>query len=143
MNRVKTKVWPVFAGLITAFIIMMIFEYINSYFFPLPDGLIISDSKAVQAFTATLPWTGYILVLIGWIIGSFKAGCVTTYLSRENTYKLSFVTGIILTLLGLINNLAIGSPTLFSVISLPVFIIFTYLGHIYLNKVLRGRFKST
>ena len=139
MDLIKRKLWPVLAGLLTAFLVMMIFEFVNSYFFPLPEGLDMTDTEAVHAFTATLPWTAYILVLLGWIVGAFKAGCVATYLSKEYAYRLSFITGIILTLLGLVNNLAIGSPILFNVISLPMFIIFTYLGHKYLRKMHAGR----
>ena len=35
----KTKALPVIAGLITAFIIMMLFEFGNSFFYPLPENL--------------------------------------------------------------------------------------------------------
>lgn len=131
----KTKVWPVVAGLLSAFIIMMIFEYINSFIFPLPKDLDIYDTGAVHAFTASLPWTVYILVFFGWVLGAFKAGCVTTYLAKEQTYHLSFVVGIILTILGIANNIMIGHDVFFNIIGLPMFIVFTYLGHKYLYKV--------
>lgn len=134
-NFLKLRLWPVVAGLLTAFVIMMIFECINSLFFPLPDGLDIMDPVAVRAFTETLPWTAYILVFLGWVVGSFKAGCVTTYLSKEETYRLSFDVGILLTILGILNNLMIGHSMFFNIIGLPMFILFTYLGHKYMKKV--------
>lgn len=137
-NFIKRKLWPVLAGLLTAFIVMMIFEYVNSLIFPLPEELDFNDTAALQAFTATLPWTAYILVLLGWIIGAFKAGVVTTFFSREQKYKFSFVVGVILTFLGIINNLVIGHDMVFNMIALPVFILFTYLGHKALKR-LRGR----
>lgn len=133
------KAWPVVAGLLTAFIIMMVFEYVNSLFFPLPEGLNIYDPSAVQAFTDSLPWTVYILVLLGWMLGAFKAGRVTTYLARENTYRLSCIVGIILTVLGGINNFLIGHDLVFNIIGLPMFIIFTYLGHKYLRRTHMAR----
>lgn len=135
----KLKVWPVIAGLLTAFIVMMVFEYINSFFYPLPSGLDIKDPVMVRAFTATLPWTAYILVFLGWVIGAFKAGCVTTYLAHEEKYRLSFVVGVILTVAGVANNLLIGHDMFFNIIGLPMFIIFTYLGHRYLLKVHNAR----
>ena len=135
----KLKLWPVVAGLLSAFIIMMICEYINSFIYPLPDDLDIMDTVAVQAFTASLPWTAYILVFLGWVLGAFKAGCVTTYLSKEEKYRLSFVVGVLLTLLGLINNLLIGHAVFFNIIGLPMFILFTYVGHKYMWKVWRAR----
>ncbi len=130
-----TKVWPVVAGLLTAFIIMMVFEYVNSFLYPLPEGLDIYDPAAVQAFTASLPSTAYILVFLGWILGAFKAGCVTTYLAKEDTYRLSFIVGVLLTLAGIANNIMIGHDMFFNIIGLPMFIVFTYLGHKYLRKV--------
>lgn len=138
-NFLMKKLWPVVAGLLTAFIIMMVFEYANSFLYPLPEGLDVMDRDAVVAFTNSLPWTAYILVLLGWAFGSFKAGCVTTYLAREHTYRLSLVVGVILTLLGVVNNLMIGHHYLFSVVGLPVFIVGTYLGHVYLRKVHAAR----
>ncbi|MFA6050067.1 MAG: hypothetical protein WC761_02615 [Candidatus Paceibacterota bacterium] len=138
-NFLKLKVWPVIAGLLTAFVIMTLFEYINSFFFPLPEGNNINDIYQLHAFTASLPWTAYILVLLGWIVGAFKAGCVVTYLSKENTYKLSLLTGVILTIFGLFNNLVIGHDVVFNIIALPMFVVFTYLGHKYMKKVFAKR----
>jgi hypothetical protein len=135
----KYKLWPVIAGLLSAFIIIMIFEFINSFFYTIPEGLDTSDVNALHEFTASLPWTAYILVFLGWVIGSFKAGCVTAYLAKESRYRMSFVVGIILTLIGIANNMIIGHDTLFNILALPVFIIFTYLGHRYLRKVYEGR----
>ena len=122
------------AGLVVAFVVMMIFEYANSFIYPLPADLNIYDPAAVRAFTASLPWTAYILVFLGWVLGAFKAGWVTTYLSKEKTYRLSFLTGAILTILGIINNIAIGHAMFFNLIGLPMFILFTYLGHRYYLK---------
>lgn len=133
-NFLKRKAWPVIAGLLTAFIVMMVFEFVNSLIFPLPEGLDIRNTEAVQAFTATLPWTAYILVLLGWIIGAFKAGVVTTFFSKETKYKLSFVTGVILTIAGVFNNIIIGHNMVFNILGIPLFILFTYLGHRSLIK---------
>lgn len=128
-NVVISKIWPVGAGLGVAFVVMMLFEWVNSFLFPLPEGLDMYDTAAVQAFTASLPWTAYILVFLGWVIGAFKAGWVTTYLSGESTYRLSLLVGIILTILGIINNVMIGHDMFFNIIGLPMFFLFTYLGH--------------
>jgi hypothetical protein len=130
----RRTVWPVFAGLLVAFIIMMLFEFTNSYFYPLPEGLDIYDSNAVKAFTATLPWTAYILVIIGWILGSFKAGCVTTYLAKETTYRLTAVVGGLLTLMGVLNNVMLGHSLLFNIVTIPLFFVGTYYGHVSMRR---------
>ncbi|HWO07165.1 MAG TPA: hypothetical protein VNM40_01120 [Candidatus Paceibacterota bacterium] len=129
MTFLKTYAWPVVAGLLASFVIMMTLEYINSLFYPLPENLDWNDAAVVQAFTASLPWTAYVLVLLGWIAGAFAAGALTTYLSAEEKYRLSLVVGIILTLGGIANNIMIGHDMFFNIVGLPMFLIFTYLGH--------------
>jgi hypothetical protein len=135
----RFKLLPVVAGLITASVIMMLFEFVNSFFYPLPKDFDLSSFDALHTFTTTLPWTAYILVLLGWIVGSFKAGCVATYLAKEEKYKMSLVVGIILTILGILNNLIIGHDMFFNIIGLPMFLVFTYLGHKYLRKKILAR----
>lgn len=135
----KRKLWPALAGLLAAFAIMMVLEYINSFFFPLPESLDWSDPAQVQAFTDSLPWTAYILVLLGWIAGAFAAGYATTYLAGEEKYRLSLFVGIILTILGIINNAMLGHDMFFYIVGLPMFIIFTYLGHRYRVRVQAAR----
>jgi MFS family permease len=120
---------PVVAGLLSGFAVMMVFEYINSFFYSLPEDLDWTNTEAVQAFTATLPATAYILVFLGWIVGSCIAGYVTSRLAQETTYRLAFGTGLVLVLIGLLNNLMLGHDILFNMVSLPLFMVGTYLGH--------------
>lgn len=134
MSFLKNKVWPVFAGFIVASIVMLIFEFANSYFYPLPSDLDWMDTAAVQALTASLPWTAYILVLLGWMVGSFKGGWVASYLSGDTQYRTALALGIILTLAGVWNVILIGHPILFNVLAIPQFLIFSYLGHIYFRN---------
>ena len=129
------RMWPVIAGLITAFAIMMVLEYINSFFFPLPENLDIRDPLAVKAFTASLPFTAYILIFLGFVLGAFKGGQVTAHISQEKTYKLSCYVGVILTLLGIFNGILIGHNIFFMIISIPMFMLFTYFGYTYVHKV--------
>lgn len=140
MNTLRYKVWPVVAGFIVASIAMLLLEWINSLFFPLPENLDWMDPAAVQAFTASLPWTAYVLVILGYIIGSFKGGFVTTYFSGETTYRMSLVLGVLLTLAAIANILMLGHSYVFAAVSLPTFIVFSYLGHRYR---LRGRAQSS
>jgi len=134
MSFFKTRIWPVVAGFIAASIVMMVFEYANSFFYPLPQDLDWANPEAVRALTASLPWTAYILVLLGWMAGSFAGGYVATYISGETTYRVSRALGLILTLAGVWNIFLIGHPMLFNVIALPQFLIFAYVGHRWCSK---------
>lgn len=130
-NILVSKVWPVFAALLVASATMMVFEFINSRFFPLPADLDWNNRDAVMAFTDTLPWSAYILVLLGWTGGSFLGGWVAVYLAKANSLQLPLVAGGILAFLGLLNNMMLGQSILFSVLTLPLFILFAYLGGHY------------
>lgn len=125
----KKKILPVVAWLLTAFIIMTAFEFTNSFIFPFPEWMDMYNSADVQEFIKNLPHTAYIMVLLWWMIGSFLAWFVTTKLSKEKVYKLSLIVGIILTILGVINNLMIGHTWWFNIVWLPMFLIFSYFGH--------------
>ncbi|OHB19816.1 MAG: hypothetical protein A2854_04185 [Parcubacteria group bacterium RIFCSPHIGHO2_01_FULL_56_18] len=129
MSFLKTKVWPVVAGFVVASIATMIFEYINSFFFPLPKDLDWNDAEAVRAITASLPWTAYILVLLGWIVGSFKGGWVAAWLSGESKFRVSLALAILLTLAGIWNVMMLGHDIIFTVIGLPLLFGGTYRGY--------------
>ncbi|MFZ2555315.1 MAG: hypothetical protein WAZ27_02525 [Minisyncoccia bacterium] len=129
MSFLTTKVWPVVAGFLVASIVMMIFEYINSFLFPIPKDLDWKDPEAVRALTASLPWPAYILVLLGWSFGSFKGGWVTAWLSGERTFRLSLVLALILTLAGVWNVMLIGHDIVFTLLGLPALFFGTYLGY--------------
>lgn len=130
----QKKAWPVFAGLVAASVVMMAFEYANSFMYPLPESLMPGDTAALQAFTASLPWTAYILVFLGWVVGAFAAGWLTTRLSKERSYRLAFATGVILTIAGILNNVVIGHDMFFNIVGLPMFIVFTYVGSWYTRR---------
>lgn len=129
MAILKTFVWPVVAGFVVASIVMMIFEYANSFLFPIPADLDWNDSEAVRRLTESLPWTAYILVLLGWAFGSFKGGWVTAWLSGEEKFRTSFALAIILTLAGVLNVMMIGHDVIFTAVGLPLLFGATYLGY--------------
>ncbi len=124
-----SKGLPVIAGFIVASVVMMIFEYINSFIFPIPADLDWKDPEAVRALTESLPWTAYILVLLGWAFGSYKGGWVTTRLSGEKKFRTSLALAIILVLAGVWNVMLIGHDIVFTVIGLPLLFLGTYLGY--------------
>ncbi|MFN7160649.1 MAG: hypothetical protein ACK4NC_03505 [Candidatus Gracilibacteria bacterium] len=103
------NILTVLLGLAVAFITMMIFEFVNSLFFPFPAGMNINDISQVRAFTQVLPWTAYILVLTGWATGSLFGGYM---MQKYNPGKiiLPVITGILLSILGVINFIMLTHP---------------------------------
>lgn len=91
MNILKRWVWPILAGFIVAAIIVLIFEWINSFIFPLPDTHEVMSAEELLALTAALPWTAYILVFLGWAVGAFEGGCTCGWLAGEKQFRATLV----------------------------------------------------
>src|SRR5262249_27701339 len=132
MNMLKKWVWPVLAGFVVASIIMLLFEWINHFIFPKPPGMDMMDPAAVRAFTVSLPWTAFILVFVGWALGSFEGGCTTAWLAGETKFRVTAVLAILLILGGLFDMITLGFPPVAAVIGLLILAIFPRLGFLAL-----------
>ena len=133
MNILKQWIWPLVAGFIVASIIMFIFEWINHFIFPLPAGLDQKDTDAVQAFTASLQWTAYILVFLGWAVGAFEGGCTTAWLAGERQFRATAILAVLLVLAGIADMSILGFPLVSTLLGLLILVIFPYLGRYALN----------
>lgn len=133
MYILKKWVWPVVAGFIVASIIMVAFEWINHFLFPLPANLDVNDIAAVHAFTASLPWTVYILVFLGWAAGSFVAGYVCARLAGEKQFSAVAILTVLLVLAGIADMLMIGFLMPAMILGVVVLAVFPYLGRYAFN----------
>ena len=130
-NIFKKQILPWTIGLGSALIIMFIFEYTNSRLFPILPNLDRRSFDQMQNYVMHLPWYQFILIIAWWIVASFSAGWIITLISQEKKYRISLTVGMILTLLAILNSLSLAHPLWFNIVSLPDFLIFTYLGYYY------------
>lgn len=133
MHFLKHSLWPIIAGFIVASIIMLVFEWINHFLFAIPAGLDTNDAAAVKAFTASLPWTAYILVFLGWAIGSFGAGCTTAWLAGERRSGVIISLTALLVLAGVFDMAMLGFPLLAWMLGILILAIFPHLGRMGLE----------
>ena len=139
MEILRRWIWPVVAGFVVASIIMLIFEWINHFIFPLPAGLDTKDTAAVQAFTASLPWTAYILVFVGWAVGAFEGGCTAAWLAGEKQFGATSVLAVLLVLAGIADMMVLGFPLVAAAFGLCILAAFPYLGRYALNTFERKK----
>ena len=139
MRILKRWVWPVLAGFVVASVIMVVFEWINHFIFPLPASLEKNDTAAVQAFTASLPWTAYILVLLGWAAGAFEGGCTAAWLAGEKQLGATSVLAVLLVFAGIADMMVLGFPMVAMVLGLLILAAFPYLGRYALNTFERKK----
>ncbi|MBN8623246.1 MAG: hypothetical protein J0L47_08990 [Flavobacteriales bacterium] len=125
----KRNIISVVVGLFSAIIIFVIAETINSALHPVPQNLDYDDSIAVKTFYENQPLTLWLLVLVGWIIGSVLCGVLIKLISKNDNEKLPIIAGIILTLSAIANFFSLPHPTWFIIISLFAFLPFVLIGY--------------
>jgi hypothetical protein len=123
-----------FGGLASAILIFMLFEFTSSAVYPTPPGFDYNDAEAMQKYVETLPIGALMLVLAGYISGSFVCGIVLAKLARNEKKVLPLIAGAILTLAGFSNVMNIKHSLWFSVLVLVVFIPFVLLGYRLIRK---------
>lgn len=129
------NILSVITGLAAAIITFLIAESINGTIHPIPPTLDFQDSATVKDFYENQPFSMWLLVLAGWITGSFLCGLLIRLISRSSDKKLPFIAGIVLTLSAVTNFYLLPHPTWFIVVGLLVFVPSAMAGHqLILNK---------
>lgn len=112
MNTFTKYILPVLTSSLVAIVVVTLFEAINMGLYPFPEGFDAHDVAAVEAFTRTLPWTAFMLVLAGWACGAVLAGVVVAYMARKDKARareLAMVTGGVLGLFVLLHHFVVLS----------------------------------
>lgn len=100
----------VFFGFVAAFMVMISFEFGNSYFFPFPQGFDTYNPGQVRLFIEQHSPNIFLLVIVGWIVGSIAGGVTTTAIARDSQRTLCIITGSIATALQVLNFLFLPHP---------------------------------
>ncbi len=127
------KILAVIVALIAAFAVISIVQILNSLVVPPPDADVMNDPARLREFMATLPMTAYVVVLVGYFLGSFTGGYIVTKMSRRESSgsSLALLVGAILMMAGILNFFVLlpGQPIWFVLLSLLIYIPITLLGH--------------
>ena len=118
-------------ALIVAFGIISISQILTAYVVPPPSSEVLKDSVATRQYMMSVPPMGYIMVVIGWILGAFAAGFVVTKMTRRESsgITLPLVVGGLMTLGAIVLFISLPHPTWFVIAGLLVFIPSSLLAH--------------
>lgn len=126
------KILAVIVAMVVAVAIFMIVQMINSMVVAPPSDAVMKDPAALREFMANGPVKAYVIVLIGYLIGSFAGGFIVTKMSRRESpgLTLPIIVGALLSL-GMVANIFFlpGQPIWFIAASFITFIPVTLLGH--------------
>lgn len=107
-----------FAGIVTAFVLIMLIEKLGQIIYPPPPDLDFSDPEALRPYIATLPFLALLFPMIAWVVGTFAGTIVACKIGTANPLAFAAVIGG-LVLAGTIANLImIKHPLWFSAVSL-------------------------
>lgn len=123
------KILSMIAGLTAAITIFIITESINGSLYPIPSDLDFTNPEAVKSFYGNQPVLFWLLVLLGWAIGSFVCGFLIKLISKTEKKLLPIIAGVLLTLSAVANFFALPHPTWFVIVALLLFIPLVLLGH--------------
>jgi hypothetical protein len=116
----------VIAGLIVAFALVAGAEGIVHVLYPPPPGTNMEDFEQAKRFIATLPLPAYLLVLTGWLIGTFVATWLAAKIARNSIA--GYIVGALLLAAGIFNAIKIPQPVWFSIVSFVIYVGATIVG---------------
>jgi len=103
-------------------VIMMLMHYFSMLFYPLPEGVSISDAEKFNQYLETAPTGAFVLALISHIIGAFtssilsvKIACSKEWVSKKVSLSIPIIIGCIFTISGYLNLNEIPHPDWFVV----------------------------
>lgn len=122
---VLRRVAPVVLGLFVAFALIVAAQLLGKLLYPPPPGLDPRDPVALAAFMSRVPTGMFLLVLLGWGLGT-AAGTWTA--TRVGTPLRGWTVGALLLALGVSNLMALPHPAWFWVATLAVFPLAAFAG---------------
>jgi hypothetical protein len=131
------------AGLLVAFVVVMGAEGVNSRIYPLPPGVDLSDTNAMKQFVASLPSSGFLLVLAGWFFGALLGGWVAARVVRRSPMAHSMIVAGLLLCGGVANMLMLPHPAWVWVVGLALFLAGGYAGGLIARRGLGGVAKES
>lgn len=106
------------AGIVTAFVMIMLIENLGHIIYPPPADLDVSDPEVMRPYIATLPFLALLFPMIAWVIATFAGTVLACKIGTANPLAFAAVVGG-LVLAGTIANLImIQHPLWYSAVSL-------------------------
>ena len=123
---VGRRIGGVIAGVLAAWIPVGGMEMVTHSLYPPPPGTDMSNFAAVKTYVASLPMPAYVLVLLGWLIGTLLGTFVAARIGRS--LVTGYIVGAVLLAAGIYNAFAIPQPMGFSIVSFIIFVSMTWRG---------------
>lgn len=108
----------VIAGVVTAFVLIMLIEKLGHLIYPPPADLDWSDPAAVRPYIATLPLLALLFPMFAWIVGTFVGSSLACFIGTARPLVLAGIVGGMVLAATIANLIVIPHPLWFSVLSI-------------------------
>ena len=116
----------VIAGLVVGMIVNLALIQLNTVFFPLPDGVDMTDTAQMKDAIQGMPAAAWILVLAAHLGQAFIGGWVAARLGASRRMMLAMIVGV-LSLAGGIANAVMLSTPVWTWIEMPFYPVVAWL----------------
>jgi len=134
------NIFAIVVGVIVGMTFNMLFGFINTLIFPLPEGMSYWDMFDEEKFQeivdwiGTLPQSAFILVLVAHLSQAFFGGYVAAFISKRNVMCVTMVVGSLSLVAGLMNMAQMPAP-LWLWIEMPLYLLVAwYAGKLELKR---------
>lgn len=116
--KIVRGILAVVVGFVIATALMMAAEMLNHRIYNIPETSP-GDRAAIQKLVATLPPGAFVLVLIGWFVGTLVGSFLAAKIGRSRIPV--YVLSVLLLCGGIVNALMIPQPGWFTIASIAIF----------------------
>lgn len=113
MSPLVRSVLAVLAGLMAAFIAIMVVQQLSAMLYPWPAGADPTDPAVLKAFISTLPPGAFLIVLLGYLLGALSGGYLAARLAPSRRSLHAGIIAVLLLVASIMNLTAIPHPTWF------------------------------
>ncbi len=128
------RILSVLAGVAVAMVIIQCGELIGSKLYPPPSDIDFQHGEALKHLMAQMPMGAFLLLLLGYAVGSFAGGLTSALVSGRETSTPSLITGMIIMAGGALNLYQIPHPMWFNIANIFVYVLFAYLGFLVVSR---------
>ena len=113
----QRKIIAVVLGVVVAVVLIIAIEALGHAVYPVPEGLDISNTEAMQAYVTGLPIGALLFVMGAWLVATLGGGLLACFIARETPLVYAAIVGGLVLLGTIINLMSIPHPTWFSITS--------------------------
>jgi hypothetical protein len=124
----RGSVIPVWVGALVAGLLIWAMEVLGSLIYPPPPGMNPDDPASVKTAMANLPAGALLLVLLGWIVGTFAGAWITALRADRAPIGHGLVLGGLFLVGAVVNMLMIPHPVWFWILGVAIFLPSAFLG---------------